>query len=36
MNFGSWNMSNLKTESEVISVAIYSEKIAYNAVRVSP
>ena len=30
MNFGSWNMSNLKTESEVISVAIYSEKIADN------
>ena len=30
MNFVSWNMSNLKTESEVISVAIYSEKIADN------
>ena len=30
MNFGSWNMSNLKTESEVISVAVYSEKIADN------
>ena len=30
MDFGSWNMSNLKTESEVITIALYSEKIADN------
>ncbi len=30
MDFGSWNMSNLKTESEVITIALYSEKIAEN------
>ena len=30
MNFGSWNMSNIKNESEVITIALYSEKIADN------
>ena len=30
MNFGSWNMSNIKNESEVIPIALYSEKIAEN------
>ena len=30
MDFGSWNMSNLKTESEVVTIALYSEKIAEN------
>ena len=30
MNFGSWNMSNIKNESVVISIALYSEKIADN------
>ena len=30
MNFGSWNMSNIKNESVVISIALYSEKIAEN------
>ena len=30
MDFGSWNMSNIKNESEVISIALYSEKIAEN------
>ena len=30
MNFGSWNMSNIKNESVVISIALYSEKIAKN------
>lgn len=34
MDFGSWNMSNLKTESEVISVAIYTEKIADNDLKI--
>ena len=30
MNFGSWNMSNIKNESVVIPIALYSEKIADN------
>ena len=30
MNFGSWNMSNIKNESVVISITLYSEKIADN------
>ena len=30
MNFGSWNMSNIKNESVVITIALYSEKIAEN------
>ena len=30
MNFGSWNMSNIKNESVVIIIALYSEKIAEN------
>ena len=30
MNFGSWTMSNIKNESVVISIALYSEKIAEN------
>ena len=30
MNFGLWNMSNIKNESVVISIALYSEKIAEN------
>ena len=30
MDFGSWNMSNIKNESVVISIALYSEKIAEN------